>query len=113
MKKILLSALLMAACFMGYSQDNARPVKQDGNVFSTTTTVKSTVKGPGDPKYIPTAYKWKDSKGNIFTIYLHTVTRGDNAGQTFCYIWRVPESGKGYWQKIPVEPARLKGGSNE
>lgn len=89
---------------MGYSQDNARPVKQEGNVFSLDDKAPSS-------RYTPTTFKWKEKDGTEYQIFYHTITRGDRQGQTVCVIRKVSKkSGKPYWKEIPVEASRVKGG---
>jgi len=49
-----------------------------------------------------TSYLWEDSKGNTYTIWLHKYTRGENAGKTTCFVWRVSKkTGKEYKYYLP------------
>lgn len=78
-------------------------VKVDNKTFKATNSKKS----GGD--YKPTGYYYETSKGEKYEIYIHTVSRGDNAGQKACYIKRVSKkTGKEYWSKIDVKLSDLK-----
>lgn len=78
-------------------------VKVDNKTFKATNSRKS----GGD--YKPTGYYWETSKGEKYEIYIHTISRGDNAGKKACYIKRVSKkTGKSYWSKIDVKPENLK-----
>ena len=78
-------------------------VKVDNKTFKATNSKKS----GGD--YKPTGYYYETSKGEKYEIYIHTISRGDNAGQKACYIKRTSKkTGKEYWQKIDVKPEDLQ-----
>ena len=78
-------------------------VKVDSKTFKATSSKKS----GGD--YKPTGFYYETSKGEKYEIYIHTITRGDNAGQKACYIKRISKkTGKEYWSKINVKPEELK-----
>lgn len=77
--------------------------KVDNKTFRATNSKKS----GGD--YKPTGFYWETKSGERYEIYLHTITRGDNAGQKACYIKRISKkTGKSYWSKINVKPEELK-----
>lgn len=49
-----------------------------------------------------TSYLWEDSKGNVYPIWLHTYTKGENVGKVTCYIIRVSQkTGKEYKYYLP------------
>lgn len=51
---------------------------------------------------ILTEYKWKDSKGIEYPLYLHKYTKGENAGKYTCFVFRVSKNtGKEYKYYIP------------
>ena len=50
----------------------------------------------------PTAYTWRDTKGNEYPIFLHTYTKGEKAGRTTCYVVKTSaKTGKEYKYYIP------------
>jgi len=78
-------------------------VKVDNKTFKATNSKKS----GGD--YKPTGFYYETSKGEKYEIYTHVISRGDNAGQTACYIKRVSKkTSKEYWSKINVKPEELR-----
>lgn len=110
-KTIFCIAMLAIACVaMGQAKPTkvaesktTQVVKVDNKTFKTTNSRKSS----GD--YKPTGYYYETSKGEKYEIYIHTISRGDNAGQKACYIKRVSKkTGKVYWSKIDVKPSDLK-----
>lgn len=83
-------------------KSSTQVVKVDNKTFKSSKASKS--------NYTPTGYYFETSKGEKYEIYLHTPTRGANAGVPQCYIQRTSKkTGKTYWQKIPVTPEELKG----
>ena len=97
MKRILF-ILMMLLC-LGASAQTYNKV--DDNTFKVTATT-------GKSSYQPTGKYYIAKDGVKYEIYLHTVTKGDNKGKTFCYIKRVSKkSGKSYWQKIDVKPEEV------
>ena len=98
-KMILLAAMLLGWAIAAGAQTTTTSgdVKRDGDVFTSVSTRSSSA-----DKDQPTAYKWRDSKGNEYQIILHTIVKGDNAGKTTCYVWRVSQkTGKKYKYFIP------------
>ena len=84
-------------------QTNTKIIKVDNKTFKSTKSKKSS----GD--YKPTGYFYETSKGEKYEIYIHTISRGDNAGKKACYIKRTSKkTGKVYWSKIDVKPEDLK-----
>ena len=80
--------------------------KVDNNTFKATTVSTNSTK---QSTYQPTGKYYIDTDGIKYEIYLHTVTKGDNKGKTFCYIKKVSKkSGKSYWKQIAVKPEELK-----
>lgn len=112
MKKMLfcIAMLLISSIAMGQAKPTkvaesktTQVVKVDNKTFRATNSKKS----GGD--YKPTGYYYETSKGEKYEIYVHTITRGDNAGQKACYINRISKkTGKSYWSKINVKPEELK-----
>lgn len=70
--------------------------------FDASTKTFTSIKATKASNDIETSYKWKDSKGVEYTIYLHKYTRGENAGKYTCFVFRVSKStGKEYKYYIP------------
>ena len=98
MKKIiLLAAMAFGMSFLAGAQDTkTSATTREGNVFIQTVTKRSS---DADQ---PTQYVWKDIKGNEYTIWLHTYTKGEKQGQTTCFVWRKSQkTGKEYKYYIP------------
>jgi len=73
------------------------PINYDAST-KTFTAVK-TSKASND---IETSYKWKDSKGVEYPLYLHKYTKGENAGKYTCFVFRVSKNtGNEYKYYIP------------
>lgn len=112
MKKMFFCiAMLAIACVaMGQAKPTkvaesktTQVVKVDNKTFKSTKSKKS----GGD--YKPTGYFYETPKGEKYEIYIHTISRGDNAGKKACYIKRTSKkTGKVYWSKIDVKPEDLK-----
>lgn len=112
MKKVIfcIAVLLISSIAMGQQptkvakeSKTTQVVKVDNKTFKATNSKKS----GGD--YKPTGFYYETSKGEKYEIYIHTITRGDNAGQKACYIKRISKkTGKSYWSKINVKPEELK-----
>ena len=69
--------------------------KREGKTFVQTDT--QLMKGD-----TITAYTWRDSQGQEYPIILHTYTKGEKAGRTTAYVWRVSKkSGKEYRYFLP------------
>lgn len=112
MKKIFFCIAMVAIASIAMGQTHptkvgesktTQVVKVDNKTFKATNSKKS----GGD--YKPTGYFYETSKGEKYEIYIHTISRGDNAGKKACYIKRVSKkTGKSYWSKIDVKPENLK-----
>ena len=49
-----------------------------------------------------TTFSWRDKDGKKYPIILHTYTKGDKAGKTTAYVWKVSKkSGKEYRYFLP------------
>jgi len=69
---------------------------KDGNTFVQQKTRRTSSSDRA------TAFKWEDSKGNTYPIFLHTYTRGEKAGRTTCYVVKTSaKTGKEYKYYIP------------
>lgn len=95
-KAIITIAVLIAAMSLASAQDHN--FTQDGKTF-----VQGARKGSSRAsKDQPTAYTWRDSKGNEYPIFLHTYERGEKAGRTTCYVFKTSaKTGKEYKYYIP------------
>jgi hypothetical protein len=75
---------------------------QNPTNYDAETKTFTAVKASKASNDIETSYKWKDSKGIEYTIYLHKYTRGENAGKYTCFVFRTSKStGKEYKYYIP------------
>lgn len=73
----------------------AQNYNKSGKTFEQVSTEKSS-------DDVKTDYTWKDKKGNTYPIYLHKVTKGENAGKYTCYVFKVSaKTGKEYKYYIP------------
>lgn len=96
MKKFIMGLLSIILMF-GMFGPNIKA--QNYNKSSKTFEQVSTKKSSDDVK---TDYTWKDKKGNIYPIYLHKVTKGENAGKYTCYVFKISaKTGKEYKYYIP------------
>lgn len=77
--------------------------KVDAKTFKASSTRSSS-----NSTYTPTGYYYQDRKGDKYEIYIHTITRGNNAGQKACYIKKTDKNGNPRYQKIGVKPEELK-----
>lgn len=112
MKKFIfiIALVLMSTIALGQQPTKSAVKSQSQVVRVDNKTFKSNKMSHSKSDYTPTGYYFETSKGDKYEIYLHTPTRGDNAGVTQCYIQRTSKkTGKSYWQKIPVTPDELKG----
>ena len=100
MKKIFVSvALLVATMSLGMAQDREarKAYTVEGKTFVQQKSARSSSSSDQ-----PTAYTWKDSKGNTYPIVLHTYTKGDKAGRTTCYVVKTSaKTGKEYKYYLP------------
>lgn len=93
MKRIittLCACLLLAGAFAS-AEDKTTQVVRNGNTFEQVSTKQ--------PKQadIETEYKWKDSKGKEYTIYLHMRVKGENKGKWIAFVQRISQkSGEPY-----------------
>ena len=86
MKKIIIILACIALGIQGYAQEYKRNDKE----FSTVKQEKS------KPADILTGYTWKDSKGNVYDIYI--------SKKGSCYIIKTSKkTGKQYRQYLPKE----------
>lgn len=70
--------------------------------FDALTKTFTSVKATKASNDVPTEYKWQDSKGVEYTIYLHKYTRGENIGKWTCFVFRTSKNtGKEYKYYIP------------
>ena len=73
------------------------PVKREGKTF-----IAQSSRGASSTNDVTTTYKWKDSKGKEYTIYLHKYTKGNNVGKWGAYVIRKSEkTGKDYKYYFP------------
>ena len=90
MKKIIIAAIMLLALGMNNSNTYAQSVVKSGNTF----TQVSNNGGKSESKETKTEYTYKDSKGNVYPIYL------SSTGKAF--IKKVSKkSGKEYKQYMP------------
>lgn len=75
---------------------------QNPTNYDASTKTFTAVKASKASNDIETSYKWKDSKGVEYTIYLHKYTRGENAGKYTCFVFKVSKNtGNEYKYYIP------------
>lgn len=100
MKKVIITIAVFAAAVMGAAAQNQNAAKgytRDGKTFTQQKGARSSSSSDR-----PTAYTWKDSKGNEYPIVLHTYTKGEKAGRTTCYVVRTSaKTGKEYKYYLP------------
>lgn len=102
MKKIFFCIAMMLCVSMAWGQSNYSKV--DGNTFKAEKVVKAKAS-----TYQATGKYYIDTDTVRYEIYTHTVTKGKEAGQTFCYIQKVSKkTGKSYWKRIDVKPEELR-----
>jgi hypothetical protein len=91
--------LLISGIAMGQSSYQ----KVDNNTFRAEKVQKTR-----PSTYQPTGKYYIDRDSVRYEIHTHTVSKGENAGKTFCYIQKVSKkTGKPYWKKIDVKPEEL------
>lgn len=101
MKKTLLTISLLALAMMAGAQDKTTEARytRDGKTFVQSQPSHGAQPGKEDQ---PTAYTWRDSKGNEYPIFLHTYAKGEKAGKTTCYVIRTSaKTGKEYKYYLP------------
>lgn len=97
MKKTILTIvfLALALCATAQEKTQEKAYKRDGNAF--VETENKLMKGDQ-----ATTFVWRDKEGNEYPIILHTYTKGEKAGRTTAYVWRVSKkSGKEYRYYLP------------
>ena len=102
MKRVILILIALIA-FGATVNAQSTYSKVDNKTFKSEKVAKAK-----SSSYTPTGYYYIARDSVKYEIYLHTTTKGKNAGQTYCYIQRVSKNtGKYYWQKIDVKPEEL------
>lgn len=94
MNKLLFMCLFVMLTLGVTAQQPYTRVSVDTFKVSSTIKLKS--------QYIPTGKYYVDVDKKAYEIYIHTTTRGKNAGKTFCYIRK-----KKSWKKIAVKPEEV------
>lgn len=75
---------------------------QNPTNYDASTKTFTAVKASKASNDIETSYKWKDSKGVEYPLYLHKYTKGENAGKYTCFVFKVSKNtGKEYKYYIP------------
>lgn len=102
MKRIVILAVLLLMASMTCMGQSTYKKSSNGDYVAVKTVKKS------QSTYTPTGKYYVDTDSIRYEIYLHTTTKGKNAGQTYCYIQKVSKkTGKSYWKKIDVKPKEL------
>ena len=98
MKKVIITfAILIATMVAGNAQDRTPRYTKDGKTFVQQKGGRASSSADQ-----ATPYKWEDSKGNVYPIFLHTYTKGEKAGRTTCYVVKTSaKTGKEYKYYIP------------
>lgn len=93
-KLILLLLTVFAISFC-----NAQEPKNTS--FDASTKTFTAIKSKTSSNDVLTEYKWKDSKGNEYPLYLHKYTR-ENAGKWTVFVYRISQNtGRKYKYYIP------------
>lgn len=96
MKAFFLTLIAIISLSLGNS------FAQNPTNYDASTKTFTAVKASKASNDIETSYKWKDSKGVEYTIYLHKYTRGENAGKYTCFVFRTSKNtGNEYKYYIP------------
>jgi len=104
MKKTFIILAMLAVAVSARANDNTTTYKREGTTFSKDTSKQTLAKSD-----TPTAYTWKDSKGNEYPIILHTYTRGEKAGRVTAYVIRTSaKTGNQYKYYLPEGEAIAK-----
>ena len=94
-KTLLVIALLAVAVSAGAQEKN---YTRNGNTFAQKVRTASDL----SKSDTPTAYVWRDSKGNEYPIILHTYTKREKAGRITCYVVRTSQkTGNDYKYYLP------------
>ena len=101
MRHILICVALMLC--MGTAFGQSSYTKVDNNTFQSVKVERAR-----SSNYQPTGKYYIDRDSVRYEIHTHTVTKGADAGKTFCYIQKVSKkTGKPYWKRIDVKPEEL------
>lgn len=96
MKAFFLTLIAIISLSLGNS------FAQNPTNYDASTKTFTAVKASKASNDILTEYKWKDSKGNEYPLYLHKYTKGENAGKWTCFVFRVSKNtGNEYKYYIP------------
>lgn len=98
MKKTLTTLFLLALTLCASAQEKtpAKAYNKQGKTFVQTSARRTNTDDT------PTAYVWKDTKGNEYPIILHTYRKGEKAGRTTAYVVRTSaKTGKEYKYYLP------------
>jgi hypothetical protein len=96
MKAFFLTLIAIISLSLGNS------FAQNPTNYDASTKTFTAVKASKASNDIETSYKWKDSKGIEYPIYLHKYTKGENAGKYTCFVFRTSKNtGKEYKYYIP------------
>ncbi len=101
MKKFISTIVVIVLAIVSVSaQERHGEVKfqvKDGNTFVQQKGARSSSSADRE-----TPYKWEDTKGNTYPIFLHTYTRGEKAGRTTAYVVKTSaKTGKEYKYYLP------------
>lgn len=98
MKKTITTLFVLALTICASAQEKtpAKAYERQGKTFFQTSARKANTDDT------PTAYVWRDKKGNEYPIILHTYTRGEKKGLTTAYVIRTSaKTGKEYKYYLP------------
>lgn len=101
MKRIIITLAVLTASILAGAQDKTQSNKTYTKEGKTFVQVKGERAKKASTDQV-TSYTWKDSKGNEYPIVLHTITKGENAGKTTCYVVKTSaKTGKEYKYTLP------------
>lgn len=86
MKKLILLILSVFAISFCNAQE------PQNTSFDASTKTFTAIKSKTSSNDVLTEYKWKDSKGNEYPLYLHKYTKGENAGKYTCFVFKVSKN---------------------
>ena len=97
MKKFIIWVMcIILASVVGCNTAKAQNVKKEGKTFIAQSSKGSSSKD------VATTYVWRDTKGNEYPIFLHKITKGDNAGKWGAYVVKQSKkTGKDYKYYFP------------